>query len=137
MTIASKGSSLSIGAGNAAAAIASLISLDGPEIESETFEADTLDNNTAGIPYLPTGRVEGGKIGGEVFLSSANKAAVLSSIATMASSFNTTNAVVSYGSGNSAITFSMALAGMGLSPSAALKDGVKAKLSAKVSGTVT
>jgi len=49
-------------------AIAQLISLDLPDVEAETFEADTLDNTDAGIPYKGTGRVEGGSVGFEAFL---------------------------------------------------------------------
>lgn len=141
MTIASKGSSLSIGSGNAAAAIASLISIDGPEVEAETYEADTLDNTNAGIPYLPSGRVEGGKISAEGFLVSGNKSAVLASIANLATNCSkngtTVASVISYGSGNSAVAFNQNLAGLGISPSAALKEGVKVKITGKVSGDVT
>ena len=45
--------------------VAQIISLDGPGMASETFEADTLDNTDAGIPYQSTGRTEGGSVSGE------------------------------------------------------------------------
>lgn len=51
--------------------VAQVIGLDGPGMESETFEADTLDNTDAGIPYQATGRTEGGSISGELFLDPA------------------------------------------------------------------
>ena len=47
--------------------IAQVIGIDTGDIEGETYEADTLDNLSAGIPYAPTGRVEGGKTSGELF----------------------------------------------------------------------
>ncbi|MCH7700664.1 MAG: hypothetical protein IID37_03150 [Planctomycetes bacterium] len=48
-------------------AIAQIISLDLPEAETETVEADTLDNANAGIPYEATGRTEGGSVSGELY----------------------------------------------------------------------
>ena len=49
-------------------AISQLFSISLPEHAIETFQADTLDNTNDGIPYKPTGRVEGGSIGLEGFL---------------------------------------------------------------------
>lgn len=51
--------------------VAQIISLDGPGMESETFESDTLDNSDAGIPYTSTGRTEGGSLSGDLFLDPA------------------------------------------------------------------
>jgi hypothetical protein len=136
MALASKGSTWTVGIGTAGASLASLLSIDGPEIESETFESDTLDNASAGIPYQATGRVEGGKISAEGFLSSANKSAALALIASLASGSSGTS-VISYGPSGSAVTFTSAIAGFSCAPSAALKDGVKCKFSGKVSGNVT
>lgn len=48
--------------------IAQCLSLDLPDVVEETFEADTLDNSSAGIPHKSTGRVEGGSAGFELFL---------------------------------------------------------------------
>lgn len=135
MAISSKGSSFGLQSGNSYASVAALLSLDGPGPEAEHFEARTLDSN-AGVDYLPTGYIEGGQISGEVFLTSANKTSFINAIAGLAAN-GVTNCQVSYGSGNSAITFTQAIAGLGLTPSAAMKDGVKAKFTAKVSGAVT
>ena len=52
-------------------ALAQVISLDGPSVESEHYEADTLDNTGAGIPYESTGRTEGGSLSGELFYDPA------------------------------------------------------------------
>ncbi|MHC4606715.1 MAG: phage tail protein [Planctomycetota bacterium] len=51
--------------------VAQLISLDLPDMESETYESDTLDNANAGIPYDATGRSEGGSLGFEGFFDPA------------------------------------------------------------------
>lgn len=51
--------------------VAQVISLELPTVESETYEADTLDNTDAGIPYEPTGRTEGGSCSGELFYDPA------------------------------------------------------------------
>lgn len=66
-----KGTVLSKKVAEVYTAVAQIISLDLPEMESETFEADTLDNPDAGVPYEPTGRTEGGSTGGELFLDPA------------------------------------------------------------------
>lgn len=52
-------------------AVAQIISLDLPDMESETYEADTLDNTDAGIPYESTGRTEPGSLSGELFYDPA------------------------------------------------------------------
>ena len=137
MAIASKGSSLSLGSGNAAGAIASLTSIDGPSPTAEHFEARTLDSSDAGIAYLPTGFVEPGDISADGFLTTANKGAVIAAIAALASSLNTSSVVISYGNGNGAVSFGTSISGLGITPSASLKDGVKVKIKAKASGLVT
>lgn len=52
-------------------AVAQIVSLDKDNMESETYEADTLDNTDAGIPYAQTGRSEGGSLSGELFFDPA------------------------------------------------------------------
>jgi len=52
-------------------AVAQIISIDLPEGETETVEADTLDESGAGIPYEETGRTEGGSLSGEMYLDPA------------------------------------------------------------------
>lgn len=66
-----KGTALEQTVSAAFVAVAQVISLDGPGMESETFESDTLDNTDAGIPYTSTGRTEGGSLSGELFLDPA------------------------------------------------------------------
>ncbi len=63
-----KGTVLQQMLGTVYTAVSQLISLDLPDMEAETFEADTLDNANAGIPHKGTGRTEGGSVGFEGFL---------------------------------------------------------------------
>ena len=65
--IRSKGTALQQMLGTVYTAVAQIISLDLPDMEAETFEADTLDNANAGIPHKGTGRTEGGSLGFEAF----------------------------------------------------------------------
>ncbi|MFZ5829820.1 MAG: phage tail tube protein [Planctomycetota bacterium] len=115
-------------------AVAQVISIDGPELESETFEADTLDNASAGIPYEHTGRSEGGKVSGELFFDPAlaGHQAMLALITTPASQ-DWKLAFV-----DAAVTeASFTGAGFSLSPTVALKEGLKAKFSIKLDGIPT
>ena len=66
-----KGTALQQQIGGAYVAVSQIISLGGPELESETFEADCIDNADAGIPYQTTGRTEGGSLSGEMFYDPA------------------------------------------------------------------
>ena len=69
--IISKGTTLQQTVASTFVDVAQVISVDGPGMESETFESDTLDNTDAGIPYTATGRTEGGSVSGELFLDPA------------------------------------------------------------------
>lgn len=66
-----KGTVLKQTIGTVPTAVAQIISLDLPDFESETYEADTLDNASADIPYESTGRTETGTLSGELFLDPA------------------------------------------------------------------
>lgn len=69
--VRSKGTVLQQTVGTTYTAVAQIISLDLPDMEAETFEADTLDNANAAIPHKGTGRSEGGSVGFEGFLDPA------------------------------------------------------------------
>lgn len=66
-----KGTALQQLIGTVYTAVAQVISITGPTMESQTYEADTLDNASAGIPYESTGRTEGGSLSGEMFFDPA------------------------------------------------------------------
>jgi hypothetical protein len=112
--------------------IAQLISLDGPDAEVETFEADTLDNANAGIPMKPTGRSAGGSVSFEMFLDPA-----------LAGHQLLTDRITTPVSDSWAIVFSDATAWpfegilKSLSPTVDLADGLKASGEVELDGIVT
>ena len=112
--------------------IAQLLSIEGPDSEVESFEADTLDNADAGIPMKPTGRVGGGSVSFEMFLDPAlaGHQALLAKITTPVSDswsliFSDTTAWPFEGIFKS------------LSPTVDLADGLKASGSVELDGIVT
>lgn len=126
----SKGTALSVSIASVYTAVAQIIDMDKDAMTSETFDADTVDNADAGIPYLPTGRTEGGSVSGNLFLDPAL------SIHKTLLGFLETPAVQAW-----KLTFSDAAAtawlfngaGFELSgPKIALNDGVKAGFSIKL-----
>ena len=135
--IKSKGTVLNLGIAGASAAVGQMISIDLPEMEVETFEADTLDNTNAGIPYKATGRIEGGSVGGELWLdpmvsSTAIRGFLVSGAAnlTPAAASNTASVVL----GDESTTCTFNTAGMSLGGAVALNEAVKGNFSAKLDG---
>lgn len=124
-----KGATLSI-----SGTVAAITSLDLPEIESETAECDTLDNASAWIPYMATGRSEPGKISGEALFSPAAQAAITALITTPPTPGSEPTGTITFASGASV---SFKVAGASYGGSVALKEPVKAKFSLKLTGTVT
>jgi len=137
-TFKSKGSVLSLTISAALTPIAQVLSLDVGPVESETYEADYLDNPVAGIPYATTGRVEPGKISGEFFLdlSNASHAGFMGLVNAPALSAGQLSLSGSSSSTRSGL-MTFTAAGYGAQITAALKDGVKAKLDIKLSSSVT
>ena len=129
-----KGTSLEQTVASSFVAIAQVISLDGPDMESETFEADTLDNTNAGIPYKGTGRTEGGSLSGELFLDPAlqghNNLQYL-----LASPESEAWKIIFADAATTEWTFTGA--GFSFSPTVALNDGLKASFGIKLDGMVT
>jgi hypothetical protein len=115
-------------------AIGQIIDLDGPGMESETYEADTLDNANAGIPYKPTGRTEGGSLSGNLFFDP-----VLQAHENYL--WYLTNPEVEQWKiifADAATTeWPFSGAGVSFSPAVALNDGLKASFSIKLDGLVT
>jgi len=125
----SKGTSLQQLTGSTVyTAVAQLISINGPDMEAETYESDTLDNSDAGIPYAPTGRSEGGSLSGELFYDPAlsGHQDLLALLTTPAAESWKLVFVDSS-------EWSFDSAGIGFSgPAVALADGVKASISLKI-----
>lgn len=115
-------------------AVAQVISIELPEAESETYEADTLDNANAGIPYEPTGRTEGGELSGELFFDPA-----------LAGHQAMTDLLTTPAKQNWKVIFAdtgttewvVPAAGFKLGGTVDLADGLKASFGAKVNGIVT
>lgn len=114
--------------------VAQIISMDLPEAQSETFEADYLDNASAGIPYEPTGRTEGGSCSGELFYDPAlagHKALTELLRVPQAEDWK----IVFADTGASSWTF--AGAGFSFGGTVALNDGLKGSFSIKLNGIPT
>ena len=122
--------------------VASVISIDLPDMETETYEADTLDNTGAGILYQPTGRTEGGSMSGEIFYDPADGShgeltAILTDPENSVTSGDNLHhwRIVFTNTGASQWTFDGA--GFGMGGTVALNDGLKASFSVKLSGIPT
>lgn len=118
-------------------AVAQIISIDLPEAEVETVEADTLDNADAGIPYEQTGRVEGGSLGLEMYFDPA-----LAGHQEFTDKLNDplTNLPDDYNiefADAATTAWPFTAAGISLGGSIAVNDLVKAKVSIKLDKTVT
>lgn len=115
-------------------AVAQIISLTLPDMESETTEVDTLDNTDAGIPYLSTERTEGGSVSGELFLDPA-----LASHKAMLSLLDTPTEtdwnIIFADTG--ATEWAFTGAGFGFGGAVALPEALKGTFSIKLSGLPT
>ncbi len=137
--IKSKGTILTLGIAGAGAAVGQMISIDLPEAEVETFEADTLDNTNAGIPHKASGRIEGGSVGGELFMAAASDLAPIvgfltSGAANLAPDAAVNTASVAMTAGTATLTCTFNTAGMSLGGTVALNEAVKGNFSAKLDG---
>lgn len=136
--IIGKGSVFKVEVASTLTAIAQLISIDLPEHEAETFEADTLDNSNVGIPHKSTGRVEGGSVGLEGFLDP-----VLASFQILTDLINdptlaTTGDGAEIQFADSGTTnWSFIMAGVSMGGSIVLNDGVKFNSTIKLDGAIT
>lgn len=112
-------------------AVAQIISIDLPDMESETYESDTLDNTGAGVLYQPTGRTEGGSMSGDLFYDPglAGHQALTALLTTPAAE---SWRIIFTNTSNSQWSFTGA--GFGLGGTVALNDGLKASFSVKLSG---
>lgn len=110
-------------------AVAQIISFGFDGAESETYESDTLDNTSAGIPYDETGRTEGGSFSAELFFDPV-----------LAGHQNITDLLITPAGETWDMTFADAGstvwpfsgAGLGFGITAALNDGLKASLTIKL-----
>lgn len=128
--IKSKGTALQQEVASAFVAIAQMISIDGPDMESETYEADTLDNTDAGIPYENTGRSEGGSLSGELFFDPALDGH--QDLLDLLENPQEESWKLVFAD-DAETEWAFTGAGISFSPTVALNDGVKASVSIKLS----
>lgn len=131
----SKGTAIALKVATVFTAIAQVISMDKDDMSNETYEADTLDNAAAGIPYKPTGRTEGGNFSFELFLDPAltihkNILATLTTPVKTQWQLTFSDATPTIWTWDAA---GLSVAG----PKVALKEGVKASVKMKLDGMVT
>lgn len=133
--VRSKGTLLKMTIASVLTTIAQVMSLDLPEAENETFEADYLDNPDAGVPYKATGRTEGGEVGFEAFFDPvlASHQALTDLLTTPAAAGTVCNVVFADAA---ATVWPFTAAGVSLGVAVALKDGLKAKGKMKLDGLV-
>lgn len=130
--IVSKGSKIQHEISETLTDVAQVISIDGPDAEVETFEADYLGNTSPGIPMKPTGRVSGGSVSFEMFFDP-----------TLAGHQDLTDQLLTPAVTNWAIVFSdttsWPFAGTlkSLTPAVDLADGLKASGEVELDGLVT
>lgn len=129
-----KGTALQQMLGTVYTTVAQVVSIDLPEMESETAECDTLDNANAGIPYMSTGRTEGGSLGGEMFFDPA-LAGHKSLLALLTTPAAESWKLIFADTGLTEWTFSGA--GFTFGGAVALNDGLKGTFNIKLDGLPT
>lgn len=120
-------------------AMAQVIDIDLPDMEMETAEADTLDNAAAGIPYMATGRTEGGSFGANVFYDPADTSHTewLSYLSTTGLPTALAVKCLITFADTGASTWTFTCAGIGAGGAVALGDGLKMSISGKLDGIPT
>ncbi len=140
LPIVSKGTVLEQYISSAYVAVAGVISLDLPEQDGETFEADYLANASAGIPYLPTGRTEGGSCSGELWLDPTGSGGNHATLFALLTAPVLQNWQIVFKGQPLATPFpawQFSGAALKLGGTVALKEGLKGKFSIKLNGIVT
>lgn len=136
--VRSRGTALKCTVSSALVTIAQLLSIDFGEMKQETFECDTLDSASVGIEKANTGRVDGGKVSGEMYFDPAlaSHSAFWNLVRTPFDSSN--NPVVVpcaiVFANPTANTIAFKGVGFGIGITAALKEGLKAKFSIEITG---
>ncbi len=128
-----KGTILNSDISGAAVAVAQIISLNIPDMESETYESDTLDNPDAGIPYDVTGRTEGGSMSAEMFFDPglAGHQALLQVLSAPVDYADTAWNLI-FASASPSVTWPFVGAGLGIGGPIVLNDGIKATMTVKL-----
>jgi hypothetical protein len=133
-TVICKGTTLKLTISTVMTPLSQVLSIDAGDMETETFESDTLENGSPGIPYTNTGRTEPGNVSGELFFdpSLASHIAYLGFISSPPTSPVAGKIVFS-----NAQLMAFSAVGFGLGVAVALKEGLKGKFKMKLSGLPT
>lgn len=113
--------------------VAQVISIDLPDMEAGTYDANTLDAGV-GIPYEPTGQTEGGSMSGELFYDPG--LAGHQELTTLLTAPAKNNWQIQFTNTGTAI-WTFVGAGFSMGGTVALGDGLKANFSVKLSGIPT
>ena len=131
-TVASKGSALSFGASGSLTALAQLTSVDLSGVETETFDASTLDQSGTKKIKIPTGYYDPGEISAEGFFDATAMAAI--------TGFSTATPIVkaaasiSGGAGAITVLASTTVASVSYDIKMAMNDGIKISFKLGLSG---
>ncbi len=135
-------------AGIAYIAVAQVIDIDLPDIEMETFEADTLGNTDAGIPYFATGRTEGGSFSANIFYDPKDASHIdwVSYLSTNSGTIDGVTAadrayevsmLITFANLATESSWAWVCAGVSMGATVALGDGLKATIGGKLTGIPT
>ena len=130
--IASKGSAFLIGASGSNTAVAQMLSIDLSGVETETFDATTLDNAVTAKILQPTGYYNKGEVSGEGFFDATAMAGITGF--TTASPIIVGTCGITAGSGAVSVLASTTFAGLSYDVKIAMNDGVKLSFKATLSG---
>lgn len=136
VVIASRGSVFSLEIGTVFTPIAQCLSIEGPEAETETTEADYLDNASAGIPKISTERTEPGSVSLDLFFDpilASHQA--LTDLLTAPSGFPVSAKITWSDAATTEWPFD--IAGVSFGPSAGLSDPLKAGVKLTLADLVT
>lgn len=130
--IASKGSTFSFGTTGSLTALAQLISMDLSGVETETYDATTLDQSGTAKTLLPTGYYNKGEASGEAFFDTTGLAGLISF--TTASPIVVGACSITAGSGAVSVLASTTVAAVSYDVKIAMNDGVKMSWKCTLSG---
>lgn len=121
--IASKGSTLSFGASGSLTALAQLTSVSLDSVETETFDANSLDQSGTKNIKIPTGYYSPGEVSFEGFFDATAMSAITGF--STATPIVTAAASITAGSGAVSVLSSTTVAAVSYSVKMEMKDGVK------------
>ena len=130
--IASKGSAFGFGASGSGTAIAQMLSIDLSGVETETFDATTLDQSGTAKVLQPTGYYSKGEVSGEGFFDATAMAAITGF--SQATPIVMASCSITAGSGAVSVLSATNVAAVSYDVKIAMNDGVKLSFKCTLSG---